>query len=318
MPLFGMHLSVAGGLHNAVARAVELGCDGIQIFVRNPRALRAKPLDPQQVDSFRAAREAARLWPVVVHVNYLINVASPSDETYDVSCQALADELSRANAIGADYVVMHPGNHMKSGVDAAVVRIAAAIDRAVEESGIDVSAAPVEKSGHTADAAAEADALGGTGADAGTAADQPHSVILCLENMVGAGTEVGVTFAELGRIIEASRYGDTLGICLDTCHALGWGYDVTTPEGLDATLSEMAEAVGISTLKFVHSNDSQGVLGAKKDRHQNIGMGSIGLAGFRNILSRPELSPLPFILETPVNSPEDQVRDLAAIRECLP
>lgn len=282
MALFGIHLSVAGGLHNAVARAVELGCDGVQIFARNPRTLRAKPLDPSQAGAFRSARDAAGLWPVVVHVNYLINVASPKDETYALSCEALADELARASSIGADYVVMHPGNHMTSGVDAAVSRIASAIDQAMEESG----------------------AL--------------TSVALCLENMAGAGTEVGATFAELARIIEASRYGNKLGICLDTCHAHGWGYNVATPEGLDATMNEMMAALGASVLKLVHANDSQGALGAKKDRHQNIGMGAIGLDGFRNILSRPELSGLPFILETPVNSPDDQVRDLAAIRECLP
>lgn len=284
MALFGMHLSVAGGLHNAVARASELGCDGLQIFARNPRTLRAKPLQAEQADAFSSARGAAGLWPVVVHVNYLINVASPKDETYDLSCEALADELARANAIGADFVVMHPGNHMKSGVDVAVARIAAAIDRAIEESGT----------------------AGAQGA------------VLCLENMAGAGTEVGTTFAELGRIIEASRNSSLLGICLDTCHALGWGYDVVTPEGLEATMAAVAGDVGVDRLKFVHANDSQGSLGARKDRHQHIGVGTIGREGFKNILSRPELSGLPFILETPVDAPDDQVRDLAELRACLP
>jgi len=242
--------------------------------------MRAKPLEPEQVAAFRHAREEAGMWPVVVHVNYLVNVATPKEELYDLSCDVLGDELARAQAIGADIVVMHPGHHLGTGIDEAITRVAAAIDRAYEQSD--------------------------------------SQVTLCIENMAGAGTEVGRTFAELKQIIDSCRHGDLLGVCFDTCHAFAAGYDVATPEGLDATLDEISSTVGLQRVKMVHANDAMGTLGSGKDRHHNIGKGNIGLRGFTEILSRPAMARLPFILETPVNSPEDQERDLAAIRSCVP
>lgn len=278
MALFGMHLSIAGGLASAVTRGVELGCDCFQLFARNPRSLRAKPLEAEQATAFRHARGESKMGPVVVHVNYLINLASPKDETWELSCEALTDELARAQMIGADFVVMHPGNHVGSGVERGIVRIVEAIDKAFDASD--------------------------------------SSVVLCMENMAGAGTEVGREFSELQRIIEASRYRDRLGICLDTCHAYGAGYDVASEEGLTAMIQEIYNTVGIERLRFVHANDTMGELGARKDRHQHIGEGSIGLTGFRMILAHKEFANLPFILETPVDSPDDQVRDLAQLRSC--
>lgn len=276
MARFGMHLSIAGGFTNATSRAVELGCDCFQIFSRNPRTLRAKPIDRGAADAFRSAVAQAGLEPVVVHVNYLVNVASPKDETYEASVSALTDELLRAEILGADYLVLHPGNHLGSGVEAGSERIARAIDRAYEHSG--------------------------------------SSVMICLENMAGAGTEIGVSFGELRSICDLSERGKSLGICFDTCHAYGAGYDVSTDRGLDRTLGELDAEIGLDRLMFVHANDSKGQLGAARDRHEHIGEGLIGVAGFRAILRRKELRDLPFILETPVNSPDDQVRDLAALR----
>ncbi len=280
MARFGIHLSISGGVANAAARARELGCDAFQIFSRSPRTLKAKPLDSDDVSAFRAAVSESGLHPVVVHVNYLINVASPKDDTYQRSVDALTDELVRADILGAELVVMHPGNHVGSGVEAGTMRIAAAIDRAYEATGAKAR--------------------------------------LCLENMAGAGTELGTSFVELSMIIDAARCGPGLGVCFDTCHAYGAGYDVATARGLEAALAEAESAVGIDRIVMVHANDSRGQLGARKDRHEHIGEGMIGLAGFRNILARPELANLPFILETPVDSPEDQARDLAALRSCAP
>ncbi len=280
MARFGIHLSISGGVTQAAARARELGCDAFQIFSRNPRTLRAKPIDADDAAAFRAAIDEWGLHPVVVHVNYLINVASPKDETYQLSVNALTDELVRADVLGAELVVMHPGNHMGSGVEAGAQRIASAIDRAYEST----------------DARAR----------------------LCLENLAGAGTEVGRAFAELRMIIDLARRGPTLGVCFDTCHAYGAGYDVSTPHGLRATLAEAESAVGVDRIAMVHANDSKGQLGAGKDRHEHIGEGAIGAAGFRNILAHPALAHLPFILETPVDSSEDQERDLAALRSCAP
>lgn len=278
MARYGVHVSIGGGLAEAVARGAGLGCDTFQMFSRNPRTLKAKPIDPEEAEAFRIAVRESGIFPVVVHVNYLINVASPNDDTYQRSVDALSDELSRADALGAEYVVMHPGHHMGSGPDQAAHRVAQAIDRAYSATGARTR--------------------------------------LCLENMSGTGTEVGSSFAELAQIIEYSEYGPSLGICFDTCHGYGAGYDVASAGGLAATMDEMSAVIGVDRLCVVHANDSKGTLGSHKDRHEHIGEGSIGLAGFRLILSRPELHDLPFILETPFESSEDQVRDLAAIRSC--
>ena len=259
MARFGMHLSIAGGFTNATSRAVELGCDCFQIFSRNPRTLRAKPIDRGAADAFRSAVAQAGLKPVVVHVNYLVNVASPKDETYEASVSALTDELLRAEILGADYLVLHPGNHLGSGVEAGSERIARAIDRAYEHSG--------------------------------------SSVMISLENMAGAGTEIGVSFGELRSICDLSERGKSLGICFDTCHAYGAGYDVSTDRGLDRTLGELDAEIGLDRLMFVHANDSKGQLGAARDRHEHIGEGLIGVAGFRAILRRKELRDLHFILK---------------------
>jgi deoxyribonuclease-4 len=280
MARFGIHLSISGGVAQATARARELGCDAFQIFSRNPRTLKAKPIDPDDAVAFRAAVRESGIHPVVIHVNYLINVASPKDGTYELSVAALTDELVRADALGAELVVMHPGNHLGSGIEAGVARIASAIDRAYESTGAQAR--------------------------------------LCLENMAGAGTEIGTTFAELRMIMDLARRGPALGVCFDTCHAYGAGYDVSTACGLRAAIEQARSALGIDRIVLVHANDSKGQLGSSKDRHEHIGDGAIGLPGFRNILACPELADLPFILETPVDSPEDQARDLAAIRSCAP
>lgn len=280
MARFGIHLSISGGVAQAAARARELECDAFQIFSRNPRTLKAKPIDPDDAVAFRTAVLESGIHPVVVHVNYLINVASPKDDTYQLSVEALTDELVRADALGAELVVMHPGNHLGSGAEAGAARIASAIDRAYESTGA--------------------------------------SARLCLENMAGAGTEIGTTFAELRMIIDLARCGPALGVCFDTCHAYGAGYDVSTARGLRDAIEQARGDVGIDRIVLVHANDSKGQLGSRKDRHEHIGQGSIGLPGFRNILACPELADLPFVLETPVDSPEDQVRDLAAIKSCAP
>ncbi|MCR4426300.1 MAG: deoxyribonuclease IV [Firmicutes bacterium] len=275
---FGIHLSISGGFASAAARAVELGCDVLQVFSRNPRSLRSKPMEPDDVSAFRETLSAHGVSPCVIHVNYLINAASPKPDIYELSVAALAEELSRADALGAEYVVMHPGHHLGSGIDPGIQRVARAIDLAFEQTNAQTT--------------------------------------LCLENMAGVGTEIGASFADLRRIIDAARVGDGLGFCLDTCHAYGAGYDVSTDRGLDRTIGEIDQTIGLARLKVVHANDSKGKLGSGKDRHEHIGLGFIGLAGFRVLLARVELASLPFILETPVDDPRDQERDLASLRSC--
>lgn len=215
--------------------------------------------------------------PVVVHIPYLINPASPDERFWRDCVAAFAEDLARADELGAEYLVIHPGSHKGAGLEEGITRVGEALRRVHE--------------GY-----------------------QGRTMVL-LENTAGSGHTVGRTFEELERIAEASGVADRLGLCFDTAHAFAAGYPVTTPEGLRATMAEIARRFGKSALRVVHANDSAAPQGSNKDRHADIGKGHIGEKGFEVILSDPSLAPLPFVLETPVKKdPEDDLRNLAAIR----
>lgn len=274
--IFGAHIPIGGGLDASPRTARELGCDSMQIFSRSPRTLKSKPLTEEEAERFRRAVADTGIGPVVVHTPYLLNLGSPKDETHKVSVQALIEDIRRADMLGAQSLVIHPGHHLGSGAAEAITRIALALDAAVEETG--------------------------------------PKVALALENVAGAGTEVGATFSELADIIDKSKYGGTLKVCLDTCHAFAAGYDFSTAEGIDRALAELDSLIGIERIVAFHLNDSQGPLGAHKDRHAHIGEGHIGLGGFEALVSRPEFATLAGIAETPH---EKIAYDLAALKSLV-
>lgn len=276
---FGVHVSKAGGLDRALRDAINLRCDTIQMFTGSPRSLRTSTIHEDEASSFRRDLAQADIRPLVVHTSYLLNLASPKEETYEVSIQALVSEITRCRHVGAEYLVIHPGNHLGSGIAEGTRRIAEAITKACDMAEL-----------------AHDDGL-----------------VLLLEMVSGAGTEVGWMF-EHQRDIMALAEGAPLGICLDTCHMFAAGYDIATEEGLTGTLEQLDNTVGISSVAAVHANDSVGVLGSRLDRHADIGLGMIGEEGFRVILGNSKLRPLPFILETPKKHIEDDRRNLAAIR----
>lgn len=273
---FGAHVPIGGGLDTSPMTARKLGCDSMQIFSRSPRTLKSKPITEEEAQRFRQAVAETGIGPVVIHTPYLLNLGSPKDETYQASVQALIEDIRRADVLGAQSLVIHPGNHLGSGIEAAIARIARALDAAIEETG--------------------------------------PKAALALENVAGAGTEVGATFSELRDIIGKSKYGDTLKVCLDTCHAFAAGYDFSTAEGIDRALSELDSLVGIERIVVLHLNDSQGPLGAHRDRHAHIGEGHIGLGGFAALVTRPELAAVAGIVETPHDKIAD---DLAALRSLV-
>jgi len=273
---FGFHISIAGGFPAAVRRATALGCETVQIFSGNPRGWAMNSLDQAGAAVF--CREAARhnLVPVVVHMPYLPNLASPDMKLYERSVSALQEELRRAAALGADYLVTHIG-HRGPGAEAeALARVARAIDAAC-------------------------------GAVA-------NGVVLLLENTAGQGSEVGSTFGQLGCIVGQADHQQRIGICLDTAHALAAGYDIARAHGLERALDELDRALGIKRLRLVHLNDSKAPAGARVDRHAHIGAGCIGRSGLRRIINHPLLKSLPAIMETPKESDQDDLRNMQTVR----
>ncbi|HOB88107.1 MAG TPA: deoxyribonuclease IV [Bacillota bacterium] len=276
---FGVHVSKAGGFRNALREAIELQCDTIQVFSGNPRTLRQPKIDEDDVSAFRQGLDKESIGPLVIHAPYLLNLASPKETTYELSVNALADEITRCRILGADYLVFHPGNHVGSGIEAGIKRIADAINKACDM----------------------ADLTGESG------------LVLLLEMVSGAGTEIGWTFEQQKAIMGLAK-DVPLGICLDTCHMFTAGHNIVTMEGLDEALKELDQILGISSVGIVHANDAVGGLGSRLDRHTDIGKGMIGEEGFRVILGNSMLRKIPFILETPKNGLEDDMRNLATIR----
>jgi deoxyribonuclease-4 len=255
-------MSIAGGLHRAVQRAVESGCDCLQIFVKNQRQWRAGPLDAEAVRQWRQALSLGGVGPVVAHSAYLINPASPDGTIRLKSAAALLDELQRCGRLGVAGLVLHPGSHMGAGEASGLARVVEALNQALDQ-------------------------------------DDAHETPILLETTAGQGTALGYRFEHLAELIDRCDRPERLGVCLDTCHVFAAGYDVGTSDGCKRTLEEFDRVVGLKRLACIHCNDSKRELGSRVDRHEHIGQGRIGRDGFKCLINDQRLAHLPFILETP-------------------
>lgn len=262
MPLLGAHMSIAGGLHLAFARIREVQGESLQIFLSNQRQWKTTPLTSEVVTEFRRQWEKNNHLPVAAHDSYLINLAAPDPTTLEKSVAAFADELQRAAALGIPFLITHPGSHRGQGVEAGLERFVENMDRAITRS-------------------------------------KTSTVMVLIENTAGQGTNLGSTFEEISFIISESQYGDGLGVCFDTSHAFAAGYDIRTRVTYEDTLSTFDQIIGLKRLKFFHINDSKRPLDSRVDRHEHIGEGEIGLAGFRLLLNDPRFWQHPMVLETP-------------------
>jgi deoxyribonuclease-4 len=278
----GIHTSTAASLENAALHAAELGANTFQIFSSSPRMWRARAPDPGQVKLLRAARRRFDLKPLVIHVSYLVNLASADPVIRAKSIAAFREELERAAAIGAEYLVLHPGSYRGRSVEEGIADFVAALR----------------------DAAAGFHSRGLT---------------VLLENTAGAGSHLGSRFEELAAIRERAGEvsGLPIGYCLDTCHLLAAGFDIATPAGLRATVRSAERLLGMVNVRVFHVNDSKTPLGSRVDRHANIGEGHIPLAAFRRILQHPKLRGKPFILETPIDQPGDDRRNLDTLKSLV-
>jgi len=274
MPLFGAHMSIAGGLANAFERIGRVNGEALQIFTKNQRQWFVAPLTEEEIADFNTARQGWGDLPIGAHDSYLINLANPGKKAADRAINAFSDEIHRCAQLAIPYLIMHPGSHLGAGIESGLATLTANLDRAIAK-------------------AASA------------------SVTILLETTAGQGTGLGSRFAELAYVLKHSNYSEQLGVCLDTCHIFGAGYDIRSPQVYEQTIQKFDHAIGLERLKFFHLNDSKKELGSRVDRHEHIGQGQIGLDGFALLVNDPRFAGLPMVLETP------KQRDLAEDRKNL-
>jgi deoxyribonuclease-4 len=281
----GIHTSIAGSYLNALEAARKLGCNALQIFSASPRMWQGGSARIAEVDAqaFRARRDELKLGPLVIHANYLINLASPQRMLQTRSIQAFHDEVVRAMALGADFLVVHPGARGEATSAQAVSTIIESVKQSAKRSH-----------------------LGG--------------LQILIENTAGMGSAVGSRLEEVAEILQGLS-SLPVQACLDTAHLFASGYDIKTAAGLASTLGQVDSTIGLDHVPVLHVNDSKIPLGGRVDRHEHIGKGKIGAEAFQRILRHPRLSTLPpeglvgraFILETPIDDPGDDRRNVAAL-----
>ena len=275
----GLHTSIAGALEKSATTAAELGANTFQIFSSSPRQWKASVPSVPAIKLLNAARERFDLTPLVIHDNYLINLASSNEGIRKQSVDAFRGELVRGIAIGAEYLVAHPGNYKGQTIEQGIFHFLEGITAAAEGLKFD-------------------------------------KLMLLIECTAEAGAQIGGRLEELHVIREYAAQMTHLpvGFCLDTCHLLASGYNIATEEGFKKTVAEADRILGLEHVRVIHANDSKGALGSHIDRHQHIGEGYIGIDGFRRILTHPKLRQKAFILETPVDQDGDERRNLDTLK----
>lgn len=260
--ILGAHLSVAGGVENAFIAGARVGCDCLQIFVKNQRQWRAPPLTEEQVSRYQAAARETGLAPVVAHASYLLNLASPDAAMRTRSIAAMVDELQRCERLGVSALIFHPGAHLSGTIKAGTKHVARSLDLVQRQC-------------------------------------PGYRTTILLETTAGQGSAVGYRFDQLAAILNEVSEPDQLGVCLDTCHLFAAGYEFRTAEGYEVMIDELDSVVGLSAVRCIHMNDSKRGLGSRVDRHEHIGKGKIGKAGFAHFVNDNRFRHVPMILETP-------------------
>jgi len=278
----GIHTSSAGGVENAAERAYRLGCNTFQIFSSSPRQWAPYELGRPQCEQMRRLRDQYDLKPLVIHTNYLVNLASTTEAFLKKSIEAFRGEIERALALCADYLVLHPGSFKGANREQGLLQTAAAI--AVAGQGLDL-------------------AKGG--------------LMILIENTAGAEFSLGGSFGQVAEVIAHLRDYVPVGACIDTCHTHVAGYDIVSEDGIRNTMDQLEAAIGLKNVPVWHCNDAKAARGSKLDRHQHIGKGMIGLEAFRRLLNDPRVAHAAFIAETPIDQPGDDRRNVAALKKLV-
>ena len=278
-PRIGIHLGTAGGVFNAAHRAHEIGANTFQIFSSSPRMWRPVTPSADHCAQMQTLRTQYGIFPAVIHTSYLVNLASQNDEVREKSITAFRGEVERALAIGAEYLVLHPGSWRGMTREQGLQRAADGIQRAL--AGVPWPGCDFK---------------------------------ILIENTAGSEYSLGGSFEQVGELIETLRPHAPVGACLDTCHTHVAGYDIVTPEGYESTIQQAAALIGLEHIRVWHMNDAKAARGSKLDRHQHIGEGTIGAATFQRLLRDPRFRHCAFIAETPVDAPEDDRRNVDMLR----
>ncbi|HEY3927859.1 MAG TPA: deoxyribonuclease IV [Candidatus Koribacter sp.] len=278
----GVHTSTAGGVEHAAERAYRLGCSALQIFSSSPRQWKPMELGRSQCEIMSSLRAKYDLSPLVIHANYLINVAGGNPEFHKKSIEAFRAEVQRGIDLCADYLVLHPGSFKGATREEGLQRAADAIEQAVR--GLHI-----EKS----------------------------NLKITIENTAGSEFSLGGSFEQVAKLMERLRAHVPVAACIDTCHTHVAGYDITTKKGFAKTMQHLDETVGLKNVAVWHCNDAKAACGSKLDRHQHIGKGTIGLTPFRWILNDPRTQHAAFIAETPIDEPLDDLRNIEALKSSI-
>ena len=279
-PRIGIHTSTSGGVETAAERAYRLGCSAFQVFSSSPRQWQPWGLSEAQCAEMRRLRAQHDLAPLVIHCNYLINLAGENPGFYEKSMHAFHGEVERALALGAEFLVLHPGSFRGASREQGLERLAQGVARAVV--GLD-----------------------------------PSAVTLLIENTAGAEHSLGSSFEHVAEVIARLRSVLPVAACLDTCHTHVAGYDIVSREGLAETLRLADSTLGLKNVRVWHCNDAKAERGSHLDRHQHIGEGTIGAAPFRRLLNDPRLAHAAFIAETPIDQPGDDRRNVDMLRSLV-
>ncbi|MDP2924200.1 MAG: deoxyribonuclease IV [Candidatus Omnitrophota bacterium] len=274
----GCHVSAAGKIYDAVDRATALGCNTMQIFARNPRQWRKASLSDEDIKIFKAKIKEAKISPVAIHIPYTLNLAAVKQSFYKITIREFAQDFLEADKLGAEYLVTHMGSYKGSTEIRGLLKIAQALKSILQKT-------------------------------------EGVKTKILLENTSGSGNWLGATFLHQKFVLGEIGKTEQIGICLDTAHAWAAGYKIDETDELNRLLDEIDKAAGLECLKVIHLNDTREKLGSLHDRHCDIGAGLIGKRGMQLILNHPRLKNIPFILETPKESEEDDIRNLKIVRE---
>lgn len=278
----GIHTSTSGGVETAAERAWRLGCNTLQVFSSSPRQWKPYALTQAQCSTMREMLQEHDLKPLVVHAGYLLNLAANSDEFYAKTIAGFRGEVERALALGAEYLVVHPGSFRGGSREEGLARAAKGIRQAT--AGLDLPAG---------------------------------ELTILIENTAGSEFSLGGSFEQVAALVALLREMVPCAACLDTCHMHVAGYDIVTAEGYAATLRQIDQTVGLRHVPVWHCNDARAACGSHLDRHEQIGRGTIGLEPFRRLLNDPMLKHAAFIAETPIDEPGDDLRNVEALKRLV-
>jgi deoxyribonuclease-4 len=275
----GVHVGTGGGVWTAVERAAAAGANTFQIFSSSPRMWKASPVKPADAAKMQELRAKHDVSPVAIHASYLINLCSQTESVRENSTTAFHGEVERALALGAEFLVLHPGSWKGLTREQGLTFAAQSIERAID--GIDFAGKDFK---------------------------------ILIENTAGAEFSLGGKLEQVAELVECLKACAPVAVCLDTCHVHVAGYDIVTTDGYIETMKLVESTVGFETVKVWHSNDAKAAMGSKLDRHEHIGEGTIGAEAFRRLLHDARFAHCAFIAETPVDAPGDEARNVGVLR----